>query len=75
MYLNADLFVCLIDLPFVFHRPTVLTYDRTEEDDSSLPHIDGSYASRGSVLPPGILPHGMPQVKGKNFVCCGKVKV
>lgn len=41
----------------------VLTYDRTEEDDSSLPHIDGSYASRGSVLPPGILPHGMPQVK------------
>ena len=75
MYINADLFVCLIDLPFVFHRPTVLTYDRTEEDDSSLPHIDGSYASRGSVLPPGILPHGMPQVKGKHFVCCGKVKV
>lgn len=42
----------------------VLTYDRTEEDDSSLPNLDGSYASRSSVLPPGILPHGMPQVKG-----------
>jgi len=41
----------------------VLTYDRTEEDDSSLPHIDGGYAPRNSVLPPGILPHGMPQVK------------
>nr|CAG4636903.1 EOG090X03UT [Ceriodaphnia reticulata]SVE72855.1 EOG090X03UT [Ceriodaphnia reticulata] len=41
----------------------VLTYDRTEEDDSSLPNMDGSYASRNSVLPPGILPHGMPQVK------------
>jgi len=42
----------------------VLTYDRTEEDDSSLPHIDGGgYNSRSSVLPPGILPHGMPQVK------------
>jgi len=45
----------------------VLTYDRTEEDDSSLPHMDGGgYNSRSSVLPPGILPHGMPQVKG-NF--------
>lgn len=43
---------------------SVLTYDRTEEDDSSLPNLDGSYASRNSVLPPGILPHGMPQVKG-----------
>ena len=42
----------------------VLTYDRTEEDDSSLPNLDGGYASRSSVLPPGILPHGMPQVKG-----------
>lgn len=41
----------------------VLTYDRTDEDDSSLPNLDGSYASRNSVLPPGILPHGMPQVK------------
>nr|CAG4640756.1 EOG090X03UT [Eulimnadia texana] len=41
----------------------VLTYDRTEEEDSSLPHIDGGYSTRGSVLPPGILPHGMPQVK------------
>ena len=43
---------------------SVLTYYRTEEDDSSLPNLDGSYASRNSVLPPGILPHGMPQVKG-----------
>nr|CAG4647794.1 EOG090X03UT [Moina brachiata]SVE92931.1 EOG090X03UT [Moina brachiata] len=41
----------------------VLTYDRTDEDDSSLPHLDGGYASRGNVLPPGILHHGMPQVK------------
>ena len=49
---------------FVF---LVLTYDRTEEDDSSLPNLDGSYPSRSSVLPPGILPHGMPQVKGKRI--------
>nr|SVE75042.1 EOG090X03UT [Daphnia dolichocephala] len=46
----------------------VLTYDRTEEDDSSLPNLDGSYASRNSVLPPGILPHGMPQVKAMTSV-------
>ncbi len=51
-------------MSFFHFFPSVLTYDRTEEDDSSLPNMDGSYASRNSVLPPGILPHGMPQVKG-----------
>ena len=56
----------LIVLIFFLFFFSVLTYDRTEEDDSSLPHIDGGYAPRNSVLPPGILPHGMPQVKGKH---------
>ncbi|PNF37516.1 Cytoplasmic dynein 1 intermediate chain [Cryptotermes secundus] len=41
---------------------TVLTYDDTsqaEDEESSLPHLDGFQ----SKLPPGILPHGLPQVK------------
>ncbi|KAF5304244.1 hypothetical protein FQA39_LY09771 [Lamprigera yunnana] len=40
---------------------TVLTYDdvQGEDDEGSLPHLDGF----GSKLPPGILPHGLPQVK------------
>lgn len=40
---------------------TVLTYDdgQGEDEEGSLPHI-GSF---GSKLPPGILPHGLPQVK------------
>lgn len=40
----------------------VLTYDDTsqaEDEESSLPHLDGFQ----SKLPPGILPHGLPQVK------------
>ncbi|KAK9871147.1 hypothetical protein WA026_011429 [Henosepilachna vigintioctopunctata] len=39
----------------------VLTYDdgQGEDEESSLPHIGGF----GSKLPPGILPHGLPQVK------------
>ncbi|XP_045470746.1 cytoplasmic dynein 1 intermediate chain isoform X5 [Harmonia axyridis] len=40
---------------------TVLTYDdgQGEDEESSLPHMGGF----GSKLPPGILPHGLPQVK------------
>ncbi|CAG5106320.1 cytoplasmic dynein 1 intermediate chain-like isoform X31 [Cotesia glomerata] len=39
----------------------VLTYDdgQAEDEENSLPHIDGFQ----SKLPPGILPHGLPQVK------------
>ncbi|OXU22303.1 hypothetical protein TSAR_001590 [Trichomalopsis sarcophagae] len=39
----------------------VLTYDdgQAEDEESSLPHLDGFQ----SKLPPGILPHGLPQVK------------
>ncbi|KAL0268607.1 UNVERIFIED_CONTAM: hypothetical protein PYX00_010474 [Menopon gallinae] len=39
----------------------VLTFDEMEAEDeeSSLPHLDGFH----SKLPPGILPHGLPQVK------------
>lgn len=38
-----------------------MTYDdgQGEEEESSLPHL-GAF---GSKLPPGILPHGLPQVK------------
>lgn len=40
---------------------TVLTYDdgQGEDEEGSLTHIGGF----GSKLPPGILPHGLPQVK------------
>lgn len=40
---------------------TVLTYDagEGEDEEGSLPHLGGF----GSKLPPGILPHGLPQVK------------
>lgn len=40
---------------------TVLTYDdgQGEDEENSLPHLGGF----GSKLPPGILPHGLPQVK------------
>ncbi|XP_046744327.1 cytoplasmic dynein 1 intermediate chain-like isoform X22 [Diprion similis] len=40
---------------------TVLTFDdgQAEDEESSLPHMDGFQ----SKLPPGILPHGLPQVK------------
>ncbi|XP_071055684.1 cytoplasmic dynein 1 intermediate chain isoform X5 [Onthophagus taurus] len=40
---------------------TVLTYDdgQGEDEEGSLPHIGGF----GSKLPPGILAHGLPQVK------------
>lgn len=40
---------------------TVLTYDdpQGEDEEGSLPHLGGF----GSKLPPGILPHGLPQVK------------
>ncbi|KAJ3619443.1 hypothetical protein MTP99_005124 [Tenebrio molitor] len=39
----------------------VLTYDdgQGEDEEGSLPHLGGF----GSKLPPGILPHGLPQVK------------
>ncbi|XP_011305992.1 cytoplasmic dynein 1 intermediate chain isoform X10 [Fopius arisanus] len=38
-----------------------LTYDdgQAEDEENSLPHMDGFQ----SKLPPGILPHGLPQVK------------
>uniref|UniRef100_A0A8D9B8K6 Cytoplasmic dynein 1 intermediate chain n=1 Tax=Cacopsylla melanoneura TaxID=428564 RepID=A0A8D9B8K6_9HEMI len=39
---------------------TVLTYDEAEDEDNSLINIDGFNTSK---LPPGILPHGLPQVK------------
>lgn len=40
---------------------TVLTFDdpQAEDEESSLPHLDGFQ----SKLPPGILPHGLPHVK------------
>ncbi|XP_063981952.1 cytoplasmic dynein 1 intermediate chain isoform X26 [Diachasmimorpha longicaudata] len=40
---------------------TVLTYDdgQAEDEENSLPHMDGFQ----SKLPPGILSHGLPQVK------------
>ncbi|XP_017792590.1 PREDICTED: cytoplasmic dynein 1 intermediate chain-like [Habropoda laboriosa] len=40
---------------------TVLTFDdgQVEDEENSLPHMDGFQ----SKLPPGILPHGLPQVK------------
>ncbi|KAI4460225.1 dynein intermediate chain [Holotrichia oblita] len=40
---------------------TVLAFDdgQGEDEEGSLPHIGGF----GSKLPPGILPHGLPQVK------------
>ncbi|XP_043667685.1 cytoplasmic dynein 1 intermediate chain isoform X12 [Vespula pensylvanica] len=40
---------------------TVLTFDdsQAEDEENSLPHLD----SFQSKLPPGILPHGLPQVK------------
>ncbi|XP_066993346.1 cytoplasmic dynein 1 intermediate chain isoform X8 [Anabrus simplex] len=43
---------------------TVLTYDdgQAEDEESSLPHLDGGGMFQ-SKLPPGILPHGLPQVK------------
>ncbi|XP_076753907.1 cytoplasmic dynein 1 intermediate chain short wing isoform X38 [Xylocopa sonorina] len=39
----------------------VLTFDdgQAEDEENSLPHMDGFQ----SKLPPGILPHGLPQVK------------
>lgn len=42
---------------------TVLTYDdgQGEDEEGSLPHM--GYGGGGSKLPPGILPHGLPQVK------------
>lgn len=45
------------------YSPTVLTYDepQAEDEESSLPHLDGYLPH--SKLPPGILPHGLPQVK------------
>lgn len=38
-----------------------MTYDdpQAEDEESSLPHLDGFQ----SKLPPGILPHGLPKVK------------
>lgn len=45
----------------------VLTYDdlQAEEEESSLPHMDGGRGGGAfhGKLPPGILPHGLPQVK------------
>ncbi|XP_065337514.1 cytoplasmic dynein 1 intermediate chain isoform X29 [Cloeon dipterum] len=41
----------------------VLTFDQAEDEDHSLPpHLDGGGLFQ-SKLPPGILPHGLPQVK------------
>lgn len=38
-----------------------MTFDdgQAEDEENSLPHMDGFQ----SKLPPGILPHGLPQVK------------
>ncbi|XP_066993345.1 cytoplasmic dynein 1 intermediate chain isoform X7 [Anabrus simplex] len=46
------------------HERDVLTYDdgQAEDEESSLPHLDGGGMFQ-SKLPPGILPHGLPQVK------------
>lgn len=44
-----------------------MTFDdpQAEEEDSSLPHMDGGRGGGAfhGKLPPGILPHGLPQVK------------
>ncbi|XP_034247694.1 cytoplasmic dynein 1 intermediate chain-like isoform X11 [Thrips palmi] len=49
------------------HERDVLTYDdlQAEEEESSLPHMDGGRGGGAfhGKLPPGILPHGLPQVK------------
>ncbi|XP_063227711.1 cytoplasmic dynein 1 intermediate chain isoform X22 [Bacillus rossius redtenbacheri] len=46
------------------HERDVLTFDdpQAEDEESSLPHLDGGGMFQ-SKLPPGILPHGLPQVK------------
>lgn len=53
------MYVCGCQLAILF--TTVLTFDdpQAEDEESSLPHLDGFQ----SKLPPGILPHGLPQVK------------
>ncbi|KAF7402521.1 hypothetical protein HZH66_004788 [Vespula vulgaris] len=49
------------DMSFLSLFTTVLTFDdsQAEDEENSLPHLD----SFQSKLPPGILPHGLPQVK------------
>ena len=54
----------VVELGYLFGAglfTTVLTYDdgQAEDEENSLPHMDGFQ----SKLPPGILPHGLPQVK------------
>nr|CAG4635377.1 EOG090X03UT [Artemia franciscana] len=50
------------EFPAAYINKIVLTFDDHDED-SSLPPIDGGLGSRANMLPPGILPSGMPQVK------------
>lgn len=53
---------CFVSKYEFCHLHTVLTFGdaQGDEDESSLPHMDHGFHSK---LPPGILSHGLPNVK------------